>query len=50
MKSFNLKKLLMSIGISVGTGLLAAFLTRNSMAIYQTFVKPPLAPPAWVFL
>lgn len=49
MKPFNLKKLLINIGISVGTGLLAAFLTRNSMAIYQTFEKPPLAPPAWVF-
>ena len=49
MKPFNLKKLLINIGISVGTGLLAAFLTRNSMAIYQTFEKPPLAPPAWFF-
>ena len=49
MKPFNLKKLLINIGISVGTGLLAAFLTRNSMAIYQTFEKPPLAPHALGF-
>lgn len=48
-KAINWKNLLISIAISVGTGILAAVLTRDSMNMYMAFVKPPLSPPAWLF-
>ncbi len=35
--------------ISLAIGGLSAFLTRNSMNIFETVNKPPLAPPAIVF-
>ena len=47
--SIKVKNLLISIAISLGTGLLAAALTRESMTMYMQFVKPPLSPPAWLF-
>lgn len=48
-KGINWKNLIISLAISVGTGLLAAVLTRGSMTMYMSFVKPPLSPPAWLF-
>lgn len=45
----NWKALIVSIAISLGVGALAGFLTRNSMTLYPTLVKPPLAPPGWIF-
>lgn len=48
-KGLNVKNLIISLIISVGTGMLAGFLTQNSMAVYEPFNKPPLSPPAWVF-
>lgn len=45
----NLKALITSILISIGVGALSAFLTRNSMDIYEELIVPPLAPPSWVF-
>ncbi|MBE6023085.1 MAG: tryptophan-rich sensory protein [Cellulosilyticum sp.] len=48
-KGIQWKNFLISIAISVGTGLLAAVLTRGSMMMYEGFVKPPLSPPAWLF-
>lgn len=45
----NLKTLLISILIPVGVGVLSAFLTRNSMDVYEKLIQPPLAPPSWVF-
>lgn len=47
--TINLKRLALSIGMSIGTGLLAAVLTEGGMNTYMTFVKPPLSPPGWVF-
>ena len=47
--SIKVKNLLISIAISVGTGLLAAALTRESMTMYMQFVKPPVSPLAWLF-
>ncbi len=35
--------------IPVAAGLLSAFLTKDSMDIYGSIVKPPLAPPALLF-
>lgn len=43
------KKLLICIAIPLLTGLLAALLTRDSMAAFDTLVKPPLSPPGWLF-
>lgn len=43
------KELIISIAISLGVGALSGFLTRNSMALFQELVKPPLSPPGWIF-
>lgn len=48
-KTIKIKQLLLSIAISLGVGGLAAFLTRNSMDVYVSMNKPPLAPPGWLF-
>lgn len=41
--------LLVSLLISLGTGVISGFLTFGSMAQYQEMYHPPLAPPGWVF-
>ena len=33
----------------LATGVIAAFITRGGIGIYDRFVKPPLSPPSWVF-
>ena len=38
-----------NIAIPLAVGGLAAFLTRNSMDIYEKINQPFLAPPAWLF-
>ena len=44
------KTYLFWIGLSVGTGALAAFLTRSGVSLYNaTAVKPSLSPPAILF-
>lgn len=48
-RSLMIKPLAISLLISLGVGALSGFLTRNSMEVYQTYAKPPLAPPGWVF-
>ena len=45
----NWKQLLISIGISLGTGALAGFLTQNSMEVYSQLKQPALSPPGWIF-
>jgi len=45
----NWKRLLISIGISLGTGALAGFLTQNSMEVYNQLKQPALSPPGWIF-
>lgn len=49
MKKINSKSLLTNLVISLGTGLLAASLTRGGIATYMEFEQPPLSPPAIVF-
>jgi len=44
-----LKKLIISILISLGVGGLSALITSGSIDIYMTLVKPPLAPPSIIF-
>lgn len=45
----KIKSYVIGILIPVAVGLLAAFLTRDSMDIYKSIVQPPLAPPAILF-
>lgn len=45
----KIKTYAVGILIPVAVGLLAAFLTRDSMDIYQSIVKPKLAPPGILF-
>ena len=40
---------MVGITIPLLVGILAAFFTKNDMAIYSDIVKPPLAPPALLF-
>lgn len=48
-KTFHLRKFLISLLVSLGVGLLSALLTRNTIAIYPSLIKPPFAPPPMVF-
>lgn len=41
--------LIVSLTISLGTGAVSGYLTRNSMDIYKSLIQPPLAPPPWLF-
>ena len=43
------KPLLISLLISLGTGVIAGFLTFKSMEQYQEMYRPPLSPPGCVF-
>lgn len=45
----NIKKLFISIGISLGVGLLSAALTINNQNIYDVINVPNFAPPGWLF-
>ncbi len=45
----SVKTYIIGILIPIGVGLLSAYLTRDSMDIYQSIVKPELAPPAIAF-
>lgn len=45
----KLKTYITFILIPLAVGGLSAFLTRNSMDIFDTVTKPPLTPPAIVF-
>lgn len=40
---------IVSIAIPICVGMLSALLTREEMAAFETFNKPPLAPPSWLF-
>ncbi|MBQ8533850.1 MAG: tryptophan-rich sensory protein [Clostridia bacterium] len=48
-KSFNLKKYILSIALPLAVGGAAAFITAGKMDIYSTLNQPFLAPPAWLF-
>lgn len=48
-RTINLKKLITSIIIPLGTGILAALFTMGSMDIYDEIISPPLSPPGAVF-
>ena len=41
--------LFICIAIPLIVGGISALLTKNSMEMFETVVKPPLAPPGWIF-
>lgn len=43
------KQLLINLFIPLAVGGASAFITRGSMDIYSSIVRPPLSPPAWLF-
>ena len=45
----KLKPYVISVLIAFAVGGLAAFLTKDSMSMYEEIVKPKLAPPGWIF-
>lgn len=45
----KIKPYIISVAIALGVGALAAFLTRNSMNIYEEINTPPLSPPGFLF-
>ena len=45
----NKRLLFICIAIPVIVGMVSALLTRNSMELFQSIDKPPLAPPGWLF-
>ncbi|MBQ4100135.1 MAG: tryptophan-rich sensory protein [Oscillospiraceae bacterium] len=45
----KIKPYVISIGIALAVGGLSALLTQNNMDIYNEIIKPPLAPPGFLF-
>jgi tryptophan-rich sensory protein len=45
----KIKPYLISVAIALAVGGLSAFLTRNSMNIYEELQTPPLSPPSILF-
>ncbi len=43
------KKLILNLIFPLAVGGLSSLLTRKDMDIYQKIVKPPFAPPGWIF-
>ena len=42
--------LIVALVIPVGlVGGLSALIAGNSMEVYESFIKPPLSPPGWLF-
>lgn len=49
LKAGNIGRLIASILISEGIGVVSALFTMNTMEKYNELQLPPLAPPGWVF-
>lgn len=49
MEKNNRKILLISVGISLGTGILSGLLAMSGIRGYADMYHPPLSPPAWLF-
>ncbi len=45
----HLKKLLKSILLTLGGGILVGLIAGDQGMVYETLVQPPFAPPRWVF-
>ncbi len=49
MKLSKYKGLILNLLFPLSVGGVASFLTRKDMDVYKLIVKPPLAPPGWLF-
>lgn len=49
MKKIKWKTLIIAVLLPLTVGGLSALLTMDGMKYFDTFVKPPLSPPAWLF-
>lgn len=49
MNNIKWKPLLLSLAVSLGTGLLSAMFSSPGMGQYENMYQPPLAPPGWLF-
>lgn len=45
----KIKPYVISIALTLGVGGLSALLTAGNMDLYSEIVRPPLAPPPWLF-
>ena len=45
----NIKRLIVSIALPLLVGELSALLSGNQEGVFDSALKPPLVPPAWVF-
>lgn len=48
-QTIHLRKLLVSLGVTLGAGFLAGILTRGQTGVYEQLSKPPLSPPGAIF-
>lgn len=46
---FKLIPFIISILIPLGGGVLVGYITKDSMALYETLAKPKFSPPGWLF-
>ncbi|MDO6354057.1 TspO/MBR family protein [Caloramator sp. CAR-1] len=45
----NYKKLIFSLAVPLLVGGISVLITRNSIEAFESLIKPPFAPPAWIF-
>lgn len=45
----KIKPYVISVALALGVGGLSALLTAGNMDLYSEIVRPPLAPPPWLF-
>lgn len=45
----NIKLLIKSIALPLLVGAVSGLLSRNAMEDFQSLIRPPLAPPGWLF-
>ena len=48
-RELKLGALIPALLLPLAVGGLAAFITKDSMAVFGAIIKPPLAPPGWLF-
>lgn len=48
-QSIQWKKLIPALLLPLAVGLISGLLIRNTVPLYATVTKPPLAPPGWLF-
>ena len=49
MKNIKIKQLIPSLLLPLAVGALAAFLTKDAIAVFRSVAQPPLSSPTWLF-